>query len=424
MKELGKNTHHVSNIKNQDYNVLAVRQNTGFSSSSFNNIFYSWKFKIVNGNFQIETGIRNISDLLPFNSSISYLSPFSDDGSSCSHDSASSRNSNNNIDVEEMYRGGQCLMIGFGSDENNNVIPLGLRILASCGKNSNTNYPKQFLLPSELVSYPNYIINRLLHTYFTCHNVYYPLVHENSFRSNLAKTKEPLTDLVTLSICCYVCSVPCEHSARFSSQKRRNMADFFYNKAKSIVLEQFDDPEKRTENVVSINLLGKYLQMTLKFSEARRLISMAYEICLDLRHDYNQHSVAPLSDCFGPSKHTHNEYATKDINDPPEYSKDLKPIKDVNKLLYSRHATTTICLRMVVNYVTNDPGNDECYHFPRWEYMEDEPAQTKQLAKAQNWIIDLFSHPFISNFMVNNGSYFSFFIIIDNFTRDKPIDYT
>jgi hypothetical protein len=411
MRDLGETGYRSSNTNSQKYtnnNALTVRQNSSpfsnISEETMNRMFYNWKFKIVNGTFQIETGIRNISDLLPFNSSISYLSPISTNyqysSSSSSNSSISSRDSSIYYDVEDMYRGEQGLLMSFGSDDQNNLVPLTIRVLTRCIKNSNTENPKQLLLPRELLEDPDYVINGFLNIYFACHNVYYPLVHENSFRSNLAKIKDPLTDLVTLSICCYVCSTPCEHIVYYSGQQRRNMADFFYTKAKNIVFDQFDSPEKRIENVVGINLLSKYLHMTLKFSESRQLISMSYQICLDLRQDYGNHPQAPLSECFEPSRHAHGNYMSNDPSDALKNNKNYKPVKDVNKLLYSRHATSTICLRILMNYIANEAVNETCFHFPRWEYMEDEPIQTKLFASSQNWILDLFNHPFIGHFMV------------------------
>jgi hypothetical protein len=407
MKDLGKTGYRSNNANSQDYtknNALTVRQNSdllsSLSQSTINSMLYNWKFKIENGTFQIETGIRNISDLLPFNPSISYLSPLSPSSYYSSNISSNSSISSRDYDVEDMYRGEQGLLMSFGSDGQNSLMPLTIRLLTQCIKNSHTDNPKEFLLPRELLADPDYVINGFLNTYFACHNVYHPLVHENSFRNDLAQSKDPLTDLITLSICCFVCSSPCEHVASYTAQQRRNMADFFYTKAKNIIMDQFDLPEKRVENVVAINLLSKYLHMTLKFSEARQLVSISYQICLDLRQDYGDHPHAALSECFEASRHMYGEYISKDPSDAIKNTRTIKPVKDVNKLLYSRHVTAIICLRRLMDFIANEAVKDSCFHFPRWEYMDDEPIDTKRFASSQNWILDLFNHPFIYKYLL------------------------
>lgn len=52
------------------------------SNTMIQSLFQNWKISIKNGSFQIETGIRNISELLQFDPTISYLSPLSFESSS------------------------------------------------------------------------------------------------------------------------------------------------------------------------------------------------------------------------------------------------------------------------------------------------------------------------------------------------------
>ncbi|GAA5816585.1 hypothetical protein MFLAVUS_010115 [Mucor flavus] len=49
---------------------------------------------------------------------------------------------------------------------------------------------------------------------------------------------------------------------------------------------QFDVPEKRLENVMSINMLSSYMSANFKYKEGDELIAIAYQICLDLKNEF------------------------------------------------------------------------------------------------------------------------------------------
>jgi hypothetical protein len=388
---------------NNDRQPLPEVANTMIQS-----LFHNWKFKIENGSFQIETGIQNISELLQFNPSVTYLSPLSGNSSGCrsrsttssSASSASSASSfSNNSDNEEhsyfnsssYYRGCDAgIIMSFGKEGTGSLIPFTIKILTRCIKTKPANPPSALLLPSTLLLDPNSLVDQLLHIYFKCHNVYNPLVHEQSYRAKLAFIQDPMTDLVTLGICSYVCSTPCKH-LQFSPRERRNMGDYFYAKARNLILDQFDQPEKRLENVMGINLLIQYMHITLKFAECRQLVSMAYQILLDLRNDYPEFRSAGPNACFEETIHS-GHYT---------YTKHQEPISDVDKMLFTRHVTISTTISRLMDYIANDITDDDCFHFPIWKYIADEPDETKRFVRSQNWVINLYNHEFVKNFMVS-----------------------
>ncbi|CEP11348.1 hypothetical protein [Parasitella parasitica] len=329
-------------------------------------LFHNWRLRIKNGSFQIETGIRNINELMHFNPNVSYLSPIS-------YGSSRSSESNNEI------------LLSFEKESSASLIPFTLKILARSLIDRTIGPPVSVLIPSLLLLDPELLVDQLIDIYFRCHNVYSPLVHENSHRNRLKTIQDPLTDLITLSICSYVCSTPCQHLL-FSPREQRNMGDYFYAKAKDIILDQFDQPEKRLENAIAINLLMQYLQITLKFSESRQFVSMAYQILIDLRNDYPEFRITGSTDQETAAlDHVAHQY----------------PTTDIDKMLFTRHMTVSALTSRLLDFVASDSTNNSDFHFPIWKYVADEPDETKRFVESQNWIINLHNQGFVKNFLVN-----------------------
>ncbi|KAG2229703.1 hypothetical protein INT48_004220 [Thamnidium elegans] len=313
---------------------LSKSRNNNYTQELIQNLVQHWSIEIKNGNFHIETGIKTLKDLLYLQSSVlSYLSPFSGYGSA---DSSS------------------------GSED---------RLVIHFGHISTTQ-------PQGIVFYElDVTIDQLVSTYFSCHNTFTATLHKTSFLEGYQQLKNPASDLLTLSICSYVCSAPCSHIYH-SPWERRKMADHYFTKARSIILEQFDMSEKRLENMISINLLSKYLQMTLKYQECRKLITIGYQICLDLKPDYQ---------------------TLFDENIPNESVQCLNEER-LNRLLYSRHFILTMSVHRLTNNIF-DIAQDLHHHLPEWEIMGDELPITKKFIRAQNWFLVLFNHPYIEQFM-------------------------
>ncbi|KAL7334187.1 hypothetical protein PS15p_202991 [Mucor circinelloides] len=384
------------NYSSSNYDDTLVRRErqplSELSNRMIQSLFHTWKVKIKNGTFQIETGIQNISELLQFHPSIAYLSPlsnyYSNGSSTASWSSNSSSCSEDNLN--DFYRGCNAgIIMRFGREGTASLIPSTIKILTRCMKTRlvNSSTTSTAVPPNALLLDPKALVNQLLDIYFKCHNKYNPLVHEPSHRAKLAMIEDPLTDLVTLGICSYVCSAACKH-LQLPFQERRKMGDYFHAKARSIILDQFDQPEKRLENVMGINLLIEYMHMTFKFDECRQLLAMAYQILLDLRNDYPEFRATGANACFEGGPHS-GHYT---------YAKHEDPITDVDKMLFTRHVTISLYFNQLMDHIANDINDNECLHFPIWKYVADEPEETKRFVRAQNWVINLYNHSFVMNF--------------------------
>ncbi|KAI8050163.1 uncharacterized protein B0P05DRAFT_448478, partial [Gilbertella persicaria] len=334
-----------------------------------------WKFHIHNGHISIETGIQSISDLLPLQTSISYLSPFSADwgfNSDCSSQSSASSSSSDS----SIYLGGDSgLLLKFRADDTSNWIPFNVELLTRLIEFDQND----ILIPRKLVFDPRPMVCELVDIFFQCHSIYRTLVHESSYRSRLLFIQDPLSDPITLGICCFVCTTPCLH-VRYSLQDQRKMADFFFTRSKSIIMNQFDLYEKRLENVISIGLLVQYMHTTLRFSDCRNLLDLAFDICLDLQKDYTDES----------------SIFQKQLTSPVS----LQPLTEsVNTAMFTRHIFYIVYFRRMINFIEKDRFFEVCFHLPPLVYTADESEETKRFVKSQNWILMMLNHPFMTSLM-------------------------
>ena len=347
--------------------LVTTRPRPSFSKKSMS-------VKIKHGRFQIETGIRTLSDLLDLIYSnthhVSYLSPIV--------------NTTTEQD-DSTYCGNSRLLLQFGSEKDDSQIPFTKKFLSYCVNVSTITITTKAtpLLYKDYTS----VIHRLIYTFFTCRNTREALFHTKTFMRRYKELQDPMHDLTTLCICCYMCSSStCEHFQFFSAKDKRHLADFFYAKAKSVLMDQFDDPTKRLENVMSINLLSTYLHIALRVKECRELNFIAYQICLDLSQSYQlDFKQSPAADNISPL-------------DIP-----IRPCTpdNVNYMLYSRHVTITLSIHHMMNYITKNSTPVPSFHFPYWQIIEDEPPEIVKYVNTQNWLIKLLNHPYVSRFMVS-----------------------
>ncbi|KAG1137497.1 hypothetical protein G6F37_007965 [Rhizopus arrhizus] len=314
--------------------------------SLIENLYYQWKVKINDGYFSIETGIQYLSDLLPYQPSISYLSPISSNSS------------------EEFWTEGRNgILIRFKTQDYGSLYGLTGKILAKCLKKRILESSAHLTL--DLASFGSYMImDRLIDIYFHCHNISNGWLHEATFRKKYRKVKSPFNDLVCVSLCSYVCATPCAH-LDFTARQRRIMSDFFYSKIKDVLLDQFDDPDKKLENLLVINLLFPYMHMTLNFSEYDYYVTMAYHISLDLKN----------------------------------YYQDVKTHSTVDYVIFTRLFSSIYCVRVVLDCVAGKMITRQPLPFPRLEVFPDEPEETKKFIQSQDWTITIYDHPFIDTLL-------------------------
>ncbi|KAI8884021.1 hypothetical protein K501DRAFT_248567 [Backusella circina FSU 941] len=297
-----------------------------------------WNITIHNGQFRIETGIRNISDLLQCQP-IRYLSP-----------RLSSDQTN------------QDLVVHFNIGQTTRLRLISTKLLTRCLKT--IQEPNALLLPTSFLFNSNDIINQLVDIYFSCYNIIRPYIHKPSFMKYYNNLDSPLSSLICLCICCIACVYPCEHSP-CSSEDLRRMGDYFAGLAKYKVLDQFDSPEKRLENAIALNMLSEYFYTVLNISENLKMSSMGYQICQDLK---------------------------------PWYDRECKKlgIPSVECALFSRHYATMFDYSRLIDVIISKTENIAKVKYMEWKYLPDEPQQTIEAIKGQNFIYKLMSHPVLA----------------------------
>ncbi|KAI8887151.1 hypothetical protein K501DRAFT_176087, partial [Backusella circina FSU 941] len=333
----------IERVKSESANTksLAVTNKKPITSN-FQATLGPWNVSIQNGRFCIETGIRNVADLLRLQS-ISYLSPL-----------PSTTGGEENTD----------LVIQFSHETYFSIVPFALNLLAkSSGINKVASPSSTPTIPVLLLLDSNHsVIDRVLDVYFNCHNIFDPLIHKPTFMKYYNTLSDPLDSILVLSICCFVCSSPCSHLGA-SAHELRDMSDYFFDLAKEKLIDQFDDPEKRLENLVCIDFLAQYLKLVLRFSEGKRLLAMAVQFCVDLEPWFKA-------------------------------SKEEEPIS-VERALYSRHFVGVIFQEHMICFFGGN-GPLTTHEFPEWESIPDEPPETINFVTGQNYVLKLHNQEFIS----------------------------
>ncbi|KAI8887198.1 hypothetical protein K501DRAFT_330779 [Backusella circina FSU 941] len=297
-----------------------------------------WKLTMHNGMLRIETGIWNISDLMS-SQPIRYLSP--------------------RISADQSN---QDLVVHFNIGRTVRLRMVAMKLFVTC-VNPIPN-PTTLLLPTSFLFNVNEIIDKMVNTYFKCFNICRPLLHEPSFKKYYERLDSPIDSLLCLCICCIVCASPCPH-LNHTLEELRCMSDYFAGVAKSKILDQFDLPEKRLENVIAVHMLSEYFYTVLNVSEGLKLISMGYQICMDLKPWYDE-------ECKKPG--------------PPS----------IEVLLFSRHFPRIMSYNRLSEVIGNRTQHLHKMQAIDWKYLPDEPQQTINSIEAINLHYKLINHPIIA----------------------------
>ncbi|GAA5806466.1 hypothetical protein HPULCUR_012000 [Helicostylum pulchrum] len=327
--------------------------------SMFQTIQHQWNIQIKDGTFQLETGIKNIADLLSIQfNGISYLSPLS-----CYTGSSSSEASSTGY--SESTKESRIIM-HFDAKVCEGITPLAMKLLSQCTK-SNLKGRTVSTLPNHLSLDPMSLMDQLITTYFTCHNEHVALIHQTTFIERYTALKHPLQDLISVCICAYVCSVPCKHT-HSSPLVNKAIGEYFFNLAKSMILDQFDVPEKRLENVIGIGLISKYMRTYLMYHECSKFIDISYQICLDLNEEYKR-----------PALNYQDE---------------------VDRAIFSRHVVLIMALRRLLQRIFLTDLKDSLIHFSNWIALDDEPEKLKKTIRFQNEFFRLMNHPYVGQVLM------------------------
>lgn len=341
----------------------------------FQTVRHQWNIQIKDGTFRLETGIKNITDLLSIQfNGISYLSPLS-----CYTSSSGSETSSTTRYPESTKESG--ILIRFCVKASESISPFTMKLLSQCTR-PNLNGRTVSTLPKHLSLDPKALMDQLITTYFMCHNEHTALIHQTTFIEKYNALKDPLQDLVSVCICAYVCSVPCNHT-HASPLVNKAIGGYFFNLAKSIILDQFDVPEKRLENVIGIGLITKYMRTYLMYHECSKFADIAYQICLDLNEKYKR-----------PARNYREE---------------------VDRAIFSRHVVLTMALRRMLQRIFFTDLEDSSIYFSSWVTLDDEPEKVKKSIRFQNEFFRLMNHPYVGQVMVNAKK---------NTSSEKKVDFT
>lgn len=313
--------------------------------SAMSRHFHGWQFQIRNGMISIDTSIKSISDLLP----IQYLSPLSADCGT--------------PDICSINRSEPLLL--FTQQHHGNWVNFFLSVL------ERPNQPICSLMPSKK-PISRALVDQMVAIFFQCHSMFNLCLHKPSFYARYSTLDDPLLDLITLSICCLVCATPCDHMNMISPQEQRALADYFFERCKSIILDQFDDYSKRLENVNAVVLVAQYMHVTFRFSDCRHLLDLAYSLCLDLERDFKKKEVT----------------------------------ESIGRALFKRHFYFIIFLRRIINCVANENFYAQSCLIPQLEAIADEDEETRQLIRACNWNIWALNNPFLTQILVSCSALF------------------
>lgn len=150
------------------------------------------------------------------------------------------------------------------------------------------------------------------------------------------------------------------------------MSDYFADLAKAKIMDQFDVPEKRLENIIAINLLGEYLFTMLNVTEIFNLASLGFQLCQDLKPWYDE-------ECQKPGE------------------------PSVECVLFSRHYSILLNYNRLSDVVINNREDLDKIRYIEWKVLEDELEETKKGVMGVNYIYKLSCHPVIAKIRVTQS---------------------
>ncbi|CAO3587429.1 unnamed protein product [Absidia cylindrospora] len=353
---------------------------------------YQWDLTLVNGKLQLETPILTLNELLAYGNALQrYLSPFAG-----------------------VFDNTSFL---FETTQPQSLVPMVIQVVSWAPASSrgyvrnNTSMMDKYrfvlkrhdpavLLAADNKEPPISCIDELVHHFLTCFNIALPMIHGPSFRAEYETLVRlnPTQHMLTMAICASVCTSTCIHVS-YDIYERRILADYFYERAIDLLHDSFDDPEKRLETVIVINILSHYQQMTLRMAEGRKWCTIGFMIIKDLQREYRFHPDWPPSstetvNIGSPgSATTHNSFSTSG----PEslVLADLAPTTtDKNLALFSRHYFMSIFNQKFCDLIMDhNPLLREAVDSQPILYMEDEDELTRSFIGIFNKGLQLIIHP-------------------------------
>ncbi|KAI7847333.1 hypothetical protein BDC45DRAFT_575983 [Circinella umbellata] len=226
-----------------------------------NTNYFEWRLRVVNGSIRLDSRIRNIQELLIYHqATIRYLSPFQPFFQS---DRIQFKNMPRSIPVAST-----ALIARYAKPPNT-------------PRHTITDYPEGFKTKNNSTLYNTTTVlkqtmDELITLYLERYNQFVGLIHAPSFLEHYHTLEDPLSSPMVLAVC--IDTIAYFYSRlKYSTEEKRQLAEFFYTRCRELLLDMYDDPEYRLQSIISTTLLMQYLlEILLEFAEARRLLTVAY----------------------------------------------------------------------------------------------------------------------------------------------------
>ncbi|KAI9485124.1 hypothetical protein BDB00DRAFT_851138 [Zychaea mexicana] len=382
MQELEVNACHLVNRNhdNDDYNLADSSQSRATCKSVIHSKKrqqkdYEWKLSIKDGLLKLHSRVDTIEDLLQYGLAFTkYLAPYE---GVIRKSLINIKNMSHSLILQVF-----CFvytMSGRLEERSKSYNLLGDIHLYRQHQNHQPSscQSKRALRQSYLQIHYRSIIDHLIVIYTNYGNSRRLFLHIPAFLKHYHNLKDPLKCPITLAVCIHTLCTSRRVISK-SAAERREIADFFYSRCKDILYDMFDDSTRILETVIAINLLQYYdIFVLLRFDEARRWSTIAYNLCKDLEAIFGKDTLEPKQ-----RQQTHV---------PPEMQRSLFK----RHLLYAENTLQFLdCMVDGSIYINNSPKQEM-----KVTYMEPMPGEdcaTYELLETHNQLLKLCTNPYMT----------------------------
>ncbi|KAI8333587.1 hypothetical protein BC941DRAFT_433855 [Chlamydoabsidia padenii] len=374
---------------------------------------YQWDLTLVGGQLRLETSIRSFDELIAYGHALQkYLSPFSGVF-------------DNTAFLFEQIQS-QCLL-PMTIQVISQTPPTSRRKTLDNGASMISKYHyvlkrhhTAVLLAAAGIPLPLSCIEEILQVYFTCINPALPMIHAPTYFAEYESTvrNDPNQHALTMAICSMVTSSTCRHLP-YDNYERRILADYFYQRAVDLLVDFFDDPERRLETLIVINFLSQYQQITMRVTDARKWCTIGFMIANDLKKEYKQHqsstppttpktndpptpsSPSPVFSYPSPYSPSESQFSlppspTPSTSTATLISKLAKTTNDIDAALFSRHYTVILCFHKFMELIIErNPETREYMSSRPLLFVEDECETSYIFICAYNYALEFITHPVV-----------------------------
>lgn len=375
------------------------------------NTDYQWDLTLVGGNLRLDSAIGSFEELIAYGHALQkYLSPFS------------GVFDNTAFLFETMQPQSILPMVIQVVSLTSPTTTQRKRLIGGTSMINKYHFMLKRRLPEVLLAAagkppPLSCIQHLLQTYFTCFNPAFPLIHASSYYAEYASVirHDPSQHALTMAVCSMVSISTCRHVV-YDNYERRILADYFYQRAVDLLVDFFDDSERRLESLMVINFISQYQQQTLRVADARKWCTIAFMIATDLEQEYKLHQRSAASS--PPSPNAPSTPASSPIlsypspflpsplmssiplsppaSEPALPSKLVQTTQNVDAAIFGRHYIMSLCCQKFLDLIVE--GNPETWQFLNSKpllFIEDECDVSYTFIAFYNCALQFMCHPVV-----------------------------